>query len=243
MPTYRRSVIADLSVPLSPHVALAEGLTRIENPSTAGGALLELGVYPLNWCFQAIYNPLPPAVRQRPVVKAAIKKYPSGVDETTTMLLTFPRPAELGGDAHGIATCSITPGSRWRDTRIAEPSVRILGTEGELELYHPSFRPTRTRLLTQDGETFENVWTHPGPGAGSGWYNWYGEERLAEGEARGLAWQADEAARALLAGRKESSLQSLEESLVIMEVMDQVRKEGGLTYPEDLESLEYPLEF
>ena len=35
----------------------------------------------------------------------------------------------------------------------------------------------------------------------------------------------------------------LEESVVIMEVMDEVRRQGGIEYPEELESLVWPLEF
>ncbi|KAF2103780.1 dimeric dihydrodiol dehydrogenase [Rhizodiscina lignyota] len=235
-------VIADLSVPTDPDVANSESLSRIEDPKTAGGALLELGVYPINWCFQAIYNVIPADIRSPPSVKAVIKKYPSGVDETTSMILVFPRPSEYGGDAHAFATCSITPGSRWRETRAPQPSVRILGTKGELELYHPSFRPARTRLMTENGDIVEKTWPHPGPGKGSNWYNWYRDERLAEGEARGMAWQADEAATALSTDQKESSKQSLEESLVIMQVMDEVRRQGDLVYSEELESTAYPLQ-
>ena len=37
-------------------------------------------------------------------------------------------------------------------------------------------------------------------------------------------------------------LHSWEESLVIMETMDEARKLAGLTYPEAIESLEYPLD-
>lgn len=32
-----------------------------------------------------------------------------------------------------------------------------------------------------------------------------------------------------------------EESIVIMETMDQVRKQGGIVYPEKIETTEYPV--
>jgi hypothetical protein len=34
----------------------------------------------------------------------------------------------------------------------------------------------------------------------------------------------------------------LEESVVMMRVMDEARRQGGLVYPERIESLEYPIE-
>ena len=46
---------------------------------------------------------------------------------------------------------------------------------------------------------------------------------------------------ALKEGRKEGKYESLQESLVIMQVMDEVRKQNGMTYPDKIESLEYPL--
>jgi len=213
---------------------------RVEDPKTAGGALLELGVYPINWIFQAIYDVLPAEHRKPPAVAALAKKHRSGVDEQTTVLLSFPRPAEYGGDAHGVATCGLPAhGSRWRDA-LDQPAVRIVGDDGDLELFYPAFRPTRTRLTTKDGEILVKDWPHKGPGEGSGFFNWYGKERLKEGEARGMALQADEAAVCVREGRGESRVQGLEESLQVMEVLDEVRRQIGLVYPEEVESAEYP---
>jgi hypothetical protein len=61
-------------------------------------------------------------------------------------------------------------------------------------------------------------------------------------EDRGLWWEADEVARCLRDGRKESAHLPLEESVVIMRVMDEARRQGGLVYPDIIESLEYPIE-
>lgn len=100
----------------------------------------------------------------------------------------------------------------------------------------------RTKLVAEDGKVVEErQWPHPGPGRGSGWYNRYGFEGTAEGEARGMYWQADEAARGVFEGRGESTLQGLDESLLIMQVMDEVRRQGGVRYPDKLETTEYPV--
>jgi hypothetical protein len=61
-------------------------------------------------------------------------------------------------------------------------------------------------------------------------------------EERGMWWEADEVARCLRDGKKESEHLPLEESIVMMRVMDEARRQGGLVYPERIESLEYPIE-
>ena len=57
-----------------------------------------------------------------------------------------------------------------------------------------------------------------------------------------MFWEADEAARCLRDGKQESDGMSWSESVVIMETMDEVRRQGGLKYPEKIESTEYPIE-
>jgi hypothetical protein len=42
----------------------------------------------------------------------------------------------------------------------------------------------------------------------------------------------------LVEGRKEGRFESLDESVLIMEVMDEVRRQNGLTYPEKIETTE-----
>ena len=55
-------------------------------------------------------------------------------------------------------------------------------------------------------------------------------------------YPADECAYALQEGRKEGQYESLAESIVIMETMDEVRRQGEMRYPEKIETTEYPVD-
>lgn len=66
------------------------------------------------------------------------------------------------------------------------------------------------------------------------------EEHRCEIPGHGMFYEADEVARALRDGRKEGSALGWEESVIMMEVMDEVRRQGGVRYPEEVETLEYP---
>jgi len=47
-----------------------------------------------------------------------------------------------------------------------------------------------------------------------------------------MFWEADECARCLRDGKKESASMPWSESIAIMEVMDNALKQGEVTYPE-----------
>ena len=233
---YRTS--ADLSMSMAPEDTFADS-HRMVNPDLAGGALLDLGIYALTWVFQTLYttqkNPQAPSS-----VLGAIRKYKTGADEHTSMLLTFPR--EEGGDAHGIATTSMRVAADPDGKGTAGPAIRVQGSEGEVQIWHPAYRPSRTRLVLKDGTVEDKNWEFPGPGKGSGWKNGFGGGWQAEGEGQGMYWEADECANAIRDGRKEGQYESLEESLVIMKTMDEVRRQNDMKYPEKIETVEYPVE-
>ena len=58
---------------------------------------------------------------------------------------------------------------------------------------------------------------------------------------QGMFWEADECARCVREGKLESEGMGWEESVVIMETMDEVRRQGGVKYPEKIETVEYPV--
>ena len=156
------------------------------------------------------------------------------------MILTFPRDKE--GDAHGIATTGMRVATD-PDKTANLPGVRIQGEKGELQIFPPLFRPIRSKLVLADGTVDEKHWApQPGPGKGSGWYNGFGGDTNEEGEGHGMFWEADECAYALRDGRKEGQYESLNESLVIMKVMDEVRKQGGMKLPDKIETTDFPVE-
>ena len=232
-------VTADNSVNFNPRENWADNKHRMVNPDLAGGALLDLGIYSLTWVFQTLYLTQPSGKRKAPKVASFVTPYDqTGVDESTTIMLSFPRE---GGEAHAIATTSFSLSGDPDDKGTGGPAVRVQGTKGEVQVFAPTPRPTKTRLILTDGTVEDRDWPQPGPGAGSGWTNGFGGGSNPEGEGHGMFWEADEAATAILEGRKEGRFEDLEESIVIMEVMDEVRRQNNLKLPEKIESTEYPL--
>jgi len=232
---------ADNSMSMSPETAFKD-THRMVNPELAGGALLDLGIYSLTWIFQTLYHTLPPNERKPPTVMSAMRKYHTGTDEQTSMLLVFPRSEKYGGDAHGFATTGMRTAADPDGKGTAGPAIRVQGDKGEVQIWFPPFRPTKTRIVLTDGTVEEKDWKQPGPGKGSGFKNGFGDMMNEEGEGHGMFWEADECAHALKEGRKEGKYESLEESIVIMDVMDEVRKQNGMTYPDKIESTDYPVE-
>ena len=87
--------------------------------------------------------------------------------------------------------------------------ARIIGTEGMIQIDAPFWKGTAATLRTGGGQVRADF-----PLQGNG-YN----------------YEAAEVGRCLRAGEKESSIMPLEETLAIMQLMDQARAQWGLRYP------------
>ncbi|KIV87792.1 hypothetical protein PV11_03314 [Exophiala sideris] len=219
-------VSADLSIGKTPEDF--ETQDRMVNPALAGGCLLDLGVYSLTWVFQTLFHTLPPSLQQhRPnVLGTAMTLTPKGVDESMVALLEFPKSTPTGKTkAHAIVTAAmrITDSPAEANTHSQAPTIRIQGEKGEIQVFGRIHNPTRYKLLlTVHEEVIDRTFE-------------------AEGAAQGLVYEADAAARAFLAGTFESEVMTWMESILVMEIMDHVRSQGGLTYPQDIEATEYPV--
>ncbi|KAI5290512.1 hypothetical protein KEM54_001316, partial [Ascosphaera aggregata] len=154
-------------------------------------------------------------------IASQMELYPrTGSDESVNILLTFPKSVPAGERrSQAIATGSLridqNPGQLDR-----VPCARIQGTKGEIEVYGMCWRPEAYKVvpLKSSGKPVQD----------------YKQE--FPGGARGMNWEADEVARCLRDGKLQSSTMDHEESLVIMKTMDEIRKQGGLTYPEAIET-------
>ncbi|KAJ4985804.1 oxidoreductase family protein [Stagonosporopsis vannaccii] len=220
---------------------------RMVNAELAGGALLDLGIYSLTWAFLVLYH-LQAAPRKAPVVKGAMSKYaPTGCDEMTTVILDFPgagvgnTPVAGGkdedatprdnGDAHALALTSLrVSNAPNKDHPVSDP-VRIQGTLGDITVAPPSYRTLSYTLTPASNENRGKL------------ADWEHETKTFEiPGGHGMFWEADECARCVRDKKMESAVMGWEESVAVMDVMDEIRRQGSLVYPEAIESLEYPLD-
>jgi predicted dehydrogenase len=124
-----RAVSADFGIDIT-----GEPRHRLWRPELGGGALLDLGVYPVT---------LATLVAGRPSRAEAISvTAPTGVDAQTGILLGYP------SGAVAVLSCSLLDA--------APGTARIAGSRGQIELGAPFFRPARL-TLTRDHEEPEVI--------------------------------------------------------------------------------------
>jgi predicted dehydrogenase len=107
---------------------------RLRDPELGGGALLDLGVYPISFAHLMLGDPAK--------VQSWTRLTPEGVDENTGMLFGY------DSGAVALLSCGITSDG--------PVTASVSGTLGRIELPHPFFRPGAF-VLHRDGaepETF-----------------------------------------------------------------------------------------
>lgn len=161
--------------------------SRMRARALGGGALLDLGVYPISLAHLVLGRP--------DHVRSWAKISPEGVDENTGIV--------FGYDAGAVATlsCGIVGAS--------PVAAAVVGTTGRIELPAPFFRPGHLTLYRNDAEPQ----TIPGELAGSGYQH-----------------EAAEVQRCLAAGLRESPLVPHAVTLEVMELLDSVRAQIGVSY-------------
>lgn len=162
---------------------------RAFNPHLGGGALLDVGVYPI-W-FATFFLGMPQTVQSHAVIGE------SGVDEQCTMLFGYP-------GASALLSAGITGD-------LANGAV-IKGTKGRIIVQSPFWCPDKITLHI------------------------YGEEpelRHIPYQGNGYNYEAEAVHRAINAGKIEHEIVSHATSIATMQVMDAMRREWGLSYPQE----------
>jgi predicted dehydrogenase len=161
---------------------------RIFKKSLGGGALLDLGIYPVSFASMVLGAPAKITAVSDPAF--------TGVDAQTSMIFQYP------GGAHAILTTT--------SYAATENRAAINGTEARIEISGTFYRPNSFRVIDRDDNVLE-VWNEPHEGGG-------------------LRHQAAEVGRCIRAGLKESPRLPLDETLSIMQTMDEIRVQIGLAY-------------
>jgi len=186
---------------------------RILDPRLGGGALLDLGPYPMVWAIMAMYEH-PDNKGEAPghIAASMLKTSITGVDAATTFVLTFNKTLQ----AQAVLSCSITLPTPW-------PAARIRFRNGNVAIQAPIYKPGAFTV-----EYFDK------PGSGNVVKSETKEFSYIGG---GLHFEADEVARCIRDGKLESSEWGHAKSLLAMKVFDEVRRQGGYKFPDGVEQV------
>ena len=179
------AVEADHGQRLSDHAK-----ARHWEPELGGGALLDLGIYPISFAHMVLGVP--------DKITASATFTDKGVDASSTVIFNYKSGAQA------ILTSNMMVSTPCKAT--------ICGRLGKLEIDRTFYNPTSMRVIMHDGTTTE----YP-----------------KEYKGHGLRDQALEFERVVRSGAKSSPILTPDESILIMESLDEVRKQIGLIYPSE----------
>jgi predicted dehydrogenase len=178
--------------------------SRLFAPELGGGALLDVGIYPISFAHMIFGSPK--------TISSTACLGQTGTDDRSAYL--------FGYDGGKTALLSSA-------VRLGVPvEAEIIGTEGYIRIHEPWINPRVLTLarpaapgvqarLIFEGNVFDTQTVHV-PTRGNG-YN----------------YEAVEVGQCVRAGQLESRILPLDESLAIMETLDAIRAQWGLTYPDE----------
>ncbi|KAJ5736424.1 uncharacterized protein N7483_001549 [Penicillium malachiteum] len=115
---------------------------RMIRKELGGGALLDLGAYPIHWILQTLRpnHPLD-------ILSTVSKHVETGVDESMSILMRFASRDPTGPDILTIANASISAADNYDGNT---PVVRIQGETGEIQLFGPAWRPSKMCVIKRE---------------------------------------------------------------------------------------------
>lgn len=162
--------------------------SRLFNPHLAGGALLDIGIYPL--AFASLLLGEPEEIASVGHIGS------TGVDEQSAYALKHKNGA--------ISMLSSALRTR------TSMSAKVFGTHGQIHLPSQFWRGQEMTIYRRNHEP---------------------EKVLLPYEDNGYQFEAQEVVDCLLAGRLQSEMMPLDDSISLMRTMDRIRSQLNLTYP------------
>ncbi|TCD69642.1 hypothetical protein EIP91_006867 [Steccherinum ochraceum] len=186
---------------------------RILDPYLGGGAILDLGPYPMIWAVVALYeHPSNKKAYPTKITGSIIKSPLTGVDSSTSWTLNFTKTLQ----AQAILSASIT-------LPAAKTGVIIRYRNGNILIDSPIYKPPSFTVQYFDK-----------PGSGVIVRE---ETKTVSYVGGGFCFEADEVARCVRDGKLESDTWGHDKSILLMEVFDEVRRQGDYKLPEGVEKV------
>jgi predicted dehydrogenase len=168
---------------------------RLFNAELAGGALLDIGIYPVFLAYLLFGEPT--------AIKAAARIGQTGVDEEIGMVFQYAtEEGQVNRMAHLHATLRAS----------TKTEAFLYGEKGTLHWHTRWHEPSNFSIIGEDGRPQNHYFD---------WHN------------NGYAYEAQEVMRCIENGKTESELWTLDDTLGLMRILDQIRNEIGLRYPEE----------
>ena len=160
---------------------------RLYNIDLAGGALLDLGVYPVAFAHDFL--------GKTSAITARGELTETKVDGQISMVFEY----------EGRAQASLHT-TLWARTPV---TASVIGTEGRIDIADTFYAPSTFTLRKYSGEVAE----------------------YKQDDVFGLEFEAAEVARCIAAGKTQSDRMSWDDTLAIIDAMDEIRRQVGVVYP------------
>lgn len=188
--------------------------SRLRDRNLGAGTLLDTCIYSLTWGLLTLEEPIKDgesATRQEaPVMRATqLLSAQDGIDIASSVLLCYPQHGR-----QGILTSSAV-------SKTPYTFCRIEGTRGYVTVQGVAASAPDS-FHVYPALSVRNVQTPP-----------EGIRYSFEHVGLGMFYEADAVAEDVHRGRRENGIMSWRETMRVMELMDAVRAQGGLVYPQD----------
>jgi predicted dehydrogenase len=161
---------------------------RLRNKALAGGAFLDLGIYPITFA-SIVFGEQPERIQSSVVTGT------TGVDDRSYCLFDYE------GGRRAVLSSSFT--------HLAPIEGLVCGTKGYIRM--PLFLAGQELQIHRAGEEPETI-------------------QMPYGDNENFTFEIAEATECITAGKLESDILPLSETLAVMKTMDTLRAQWGLTY-------------
>jgi predicted dehydrogenase len=192
--------------------------SRLKNPKLGAGSLLDIGIYSLTWGLLTL-DPDVGDEAEEELQITGVQSLHDGIDIASMIVLKYPRSGR-----QGILTSTT-------EFKTSEVFCRIEGTEGHIEVRGPaasapsSFTIHRKRIASSKGDPSVKREDQPGEV----------ETYTVDKRGFGFYWEADAVAVDIANGQLENRMMPHAETLRVMRILDEVRRQGGARFAQDEE--------